>query len=318
MAAIPGWRLRAPALADADDITRIIRDANTHVTGEPDYDASDLAAEWGLAGFDLDRHALVAELPGGPLAAYGWFRARRPHADYDAGYSIHPGHADPALERAVLEELEHRVRADAASGRTTERQLFHVHANEKESERVALYEACGFNPCRWYYDMGVNLKAAPARVTPPPEGIEIRPCRRGIDEPLFHAVLSDAFRGHYRFAPLECDDWVKRHAGYDFYVPDLWLMAWRGDEPVGAASNLLYPDVGYVDELGVREDWRGKRLGRALLDATFAAFWKHGQPRVRLNVDSGNATGAPQLYERAGMSVLESYVLCVKEIGAGA
>lgn len=315
MHTIPDWTLRAPSRADAAVISRLIQDANRRVSGEPDFDANDLEAEWGLADFDLERHAFIAEV-GGRIAAYASFSARRAHADYDADYSIDPASAHAPLERAVLEELERRVRADLSTGPPGARALLHVHADGVETPRLALYEAAGFEPCRWYFRMGLDLSRPPAVITPPPAGVEIRPCRRGIDEPRFYEVLRDAFLDHYRFSPLEREDWIKRHAGYDFYVPDLWQLAWRGDEPVGAACNLLYSDAGWVDELGVREDWRGRKLGRALLDASFAAFWKHGQPHVRLGVDAENATGATQLYENAGMAVLRKVVLCRKEIAA--
>lgn len=311
MHANSGHALRAPSRADAPAITHLIRSANVHVSGEPDFDASDLDADWGLEGFDLERHAFVAAA-GDVVTAYASFRARRPRADYDADFFVHPEHADPALARLLLEEIERRVRADAAASQA----LLHVPTDHTETGRIALLESQGFAPCRWFFRMDLEMASAPAAPAPPPPGIEIRPCRRGVDEPLFHRVLTDAFSDHYRHAALDRDDWVKRHAGYDFYVPDLWMLAWHGGEPVGAACNLLYPDTGWVDELGVRRDWRGRRLGRALLEASFAAFWKHGQPHVRLIVDSGNATGATRLYETAGMRVERKYALYRKEIGA--
>jgi len=315
MHTIPDWTLRAPTRADAAEITRLIQSANLHVSGEPDFDANDLEAEWGLADFHLERHAFVA-VRGDSIMAYANFRARRAHEDYDADYSIHPDRADETLERGLLNELERRARADMASAPAGARAMLHVHADDVESARIGLFAAAGFEPCRWFFRMGIDLAAPPATLTRPPAGIEIRPCRRGIDEPIFYDILRDAFLDHYRFWPLERNDWVKRHAGYDFYVPDLWQLAWHGDRPVGAACNLLYDDAGWVDELGVLKDWRGRKLGRALLDASFAAFWKHGQPHVRLGVDAENATGATKLYENAGMSVLRKYVLYRKEIGA--
>lgn len=307
--------LRAPVRADADAITKLIQAANLHVSGEPDYDASDLEAEWGLDGFDLERHALVA-VSGDAIAAYANYRPRRPLEDYDADFIVHPDHDSPAMGRAMLGELERRIRSELKATGAGAPALVHVHADDVEKAKLDLYAAAGYEICRYFFRMGIDLEAPPAGLTPPPEGVAIRPCRRGEDERRVYGILRDAFDGHYRFWPLEEGDWIRRHAGYDFYVPDLWQLAWRGDEVVGAACNLLYEDSGWVDELGVREDFRGRRLGRALLDASFAAFWKHGQPRVRLGVDAENATGATRLYENAGMRVLRKYVLCRKEIGA--
>lgn len=63
--------------------------------------------------------------------------------------------------------------------------------------------------------------------------------------------------------------------------------------------------------------WRAQKLGRALLNASFDAFRRHGQPRVQLVVDAENATGATRLYENAGMSVMRRYVMTRKKVAAG-
>ena len=56
------------------------------------------------------------------------------------------------------------------------------------------------------------------------------------------------------------------------------------------------------------------RLGTALLQESFAEFERRGLPRVRLNVDSDNLTGAVALYERVGMRVVTSYDLWTRAI----
>jgi ribosomal protein S18 acetylase RimI-like enzyme len=46
-----------------------------------------------------------------------------------------------------------------------------------------------------------------------------------------------------------------------------------------------------------------------MLRGSFAEFERRSLPRVRLNVDSDNSTGAVSLYERVGMRVVTSYDL---------
>ena len=81
----------------------------------------------------------------------------------------------------------------------------------------------------------------------------------------------------------------------------MWFVAEESGRAIAAIVNMYYDDLGFVDELGVREAHRGRGLGEALLLRTFAAFHAAGQPRVSLGVDAGNATGATQLYEKTGM-----------------
>lgn len=51
-----------------------------------------------------------------------------------------------------------------------------------------------------------------------------------------------------------------------------------------------------------------------MLRESFAEFERRGLPRVRLNVDSDNLTGAVSLYERVGMRVVTSYDLWARAI----
>lgn len=53
----------------------------------------------------------------------------------------------------------------------------------------------------------------------------------------------------------------------------------------------------------MREPWRRRGLGLALLRNAFRLFWDRGERRVGLGVDSDNPTGARRLYEHAGMHV---------------
>ena len=71
---------------------------------------------------------------------------------------------------------------------------------------------------------------------------------------------------------------------------------------------------GQVSALGVREAWRRRGIGAALLRAAFARFRDRGVADVRLNVDRTNAKGA-HLYERAGMRLRRRWLVVAKAIG---
>ena len=77
------------------------------------------------------------------------------------------------------------------------------------------------------------------------------------------------------------------------------------------------PECGWVNELGVRRDWRKRGVGYALLKQAFAAFYADGRKRAGLGVDSQNLTGALRLYERAGMHVARQFDQYEKEMRPG-
>ena len=100
--------------------------------------------------------------------------------------------------------------------------------------------------------------------------------------------------------------------GYD---PSLIVLAFEGEEPVGASVNLAADDgVGWVGDLGVREAWRRRGAGRALLARSFAELAARGHHEVRLGVDTENATGATDLYAGIGMTVRRRHDLYEKQL----
>jgi ribosomal protein S18 acetylase RimI-like enzyme len=72
--------------------------------------------------------------------------------------------------------------------------------------------------------------------------------------------------------------------------------------------------LGWIGDLAVRDAWRGRGIGEALLRAAFRLFADRGLTHARLNVDAGNATGALRLYERAGMRVRREWLVVAKTL----
>ncbi len=137
-----------------------------------------------------------------------------------------------------------------------------------------------------------------------PENIELRPYTPDLLRAVYEAD-EEAFQDHWGHVRLDFETWehfaVKRE-GFD---PGLWLLAFDGGEIAGYAlcSYEQEQGEGWVNELGVRRPWRRKGLGLAFLHHAFGEFYRRGERKVLLNVDSQNLTGATRLYTRAGMRV---------------
>jgi ribosomal protein S18 acetylase RimI-like enzyme len=91
--------------------------------------------------------------------------------------------------------------------------------------------------------------------------------------------------------------------------PSLVAIAERGGVPLGIVIAGANEGIGWIGDLGVLAQARGRGVGRALLEHGFELLAQRGFSRIRLNVDSGNETGATRLYERAGMRVRRSFDL---------
>ena len=153
-------------------------------------------------------------------------------------------------------------------------------------------------------EFGVEAPAEPVI----PDGIEIRPFRHPDDTRAVYETTQEAFADHWGFHPIAFDAWCEFNTKRRHFDPDLWLVAWAGDDVAGASLNFPEtegdPGYGWVGTLAVRAPWRRRGLGEALLGRSFALLHARGLQKVRLAVDSENTSGATRLYERVGMSVL--------------
>lgn len=85
------------------------------------------------------------------------------------------------------------------------------------------------------------------------------------------------------------------------YAPCHWYSIHVDDQPVGAL--LLSPLKDHCWELllmGVVPQWRGKGIGREVLQAAFRLAAQEGATEIMLTVDALN-TPAQRLYQRAGL-----------------
>jgi ribosomal protein S18 acetylase RimI-like enzyme len=143
-----------------------------------------------------------------------------------------------------------------------------------------------------------------------PTGIAIRP-RVEADDRAIVAVMEEGFREPWSYEEAQ-QEWL----GSATYDPTLWLVALEGDETVGALQGYVTDGRGRVSALTLRDAWRRRGIGGALLRAAFATFQAGGVANVMLNVDRDNASGATHLYERAGMHLRRRWVVVAKTLTA--
>ena len=295
----PGFLLRRPEQADGEGIVALLVAGDIADFGRPDTTMEDLQADWTHPRFDRTRDTWIVVGADRAIAGYAWAWDRLPHVDVQADVHVLPEHRGKGIEEVLLDLLEGRGRehvAAAPPGAGVHLALF----TKPGSALASLLTSRGYVWVRTYLRMTIELKAGyPGPGAP--HGIEIRRFRQGIDERAVHDLIEDSFSDHFRFAPEPHDEWVSRRVGHPEFDPDLWFVAWDGEEPVGAVLPYVFGDLGWVRELGVTSRARGRGIGKALLLETFRAFETRKLERVSLGVDSENATGATRLYESVGM-----------------
>jgi ribosomal protein S18 acetylase RimI-like enzyme len=247
--------------------------------------------EW-LGNQAFDPEQLVVLLDGDRVVGYFdvWQEDEQVTLDVAA-----PGFWDEAFEHA-----ENRARALGAERVRS----FFVEGHEL-GEVVG---ARGYRPIRGSWTMEVEFGVEAPAEPVVPDGIEIRTYRHPEDEARVHEAAQEAFADHWAFHPSPLESWREFAVNVSNFDPDLWLVAWAGDEVAGASLNYPErsgdPGHGWIGTLAVRRPWRRRGIGEVLLRRSFAVLHARGLRKVRLSVDAENTTGATRLYERAGMHVL--------------
>jgi mycothiol synthase len=278
------------------------------IYGETAFGEDFLRGEWERPRFDLATDTLVIRDAGGDVAAYvAAFDEDVPDVIEGMGM-VHPDHLGRGLGTILVQSQEDRAARQA--GRVGDVRLRSaIWAPDLAAKE--LLGSRGYRLVRSFFHM--EIEVGDDRPPAPPAGIDARRFVRGQDESLAHQILQASFRGQWGHHEVPFDQWMDAE-GSSGFDPALSFVAVEGAEAVGAVLGSVFEGDGWVGELAVLPDRRGRGIGRFLLRVAFEEFRRQGHPRVLLNVDADNEAGALRVYERAGMHPRRQWDLYEKEL----
>ena len=289
----------------------LLRASDEAIWGATDWTESDLREDW--ERIDLDRDAWLIELDG-RLAGVAQLLDRR-GARFIGDAYVHPELTGRGVGSRVLELLESRSRELEPDWPDTGRVVLQAAHLVGDDRAPALFQSQGFVRARSFFRMVADV----GREHPDPEwpeGLEVRRLDLDRHGRALHAAQEEAFAHEWEHVAQPYDAWLQRAFELPRIDPSLVPVVWDGDEI--AAFSLNYAkrngDWGWIGMLGVREGWRRRGLGLALLRESYRRFRGTGETTVALGVDTENPTGATRLYERAGMRVLWQADVWEKEL----
>jgi mycothiol synthase len=288
--------------ADFEAVAAFLADDEERLLGRPGRIAAADVRSW-LSLIDLTTDSWLSDEEG-RIVAVGWVDPRG-----EVGFAVGVVHVE-AKGRGLGSELVERAEA-----RLREAGIARIHQISLAADREApgLLTARGYREVRRFWDMAIELDEAPPAPTLP-DGLRIEAFAESEARP-FHDALDEAFRDHWEHHSRPFEEWWAEKQGAPDYDPSLWFVVRDGDELAAVVRNDPNRNGGgLIGALGVRGAWRGRGLGKALLLHSFGEFYRRGLRRVSLGVDAENATGATQLYERVGMSVVLEQVVWEKEL----
>ncbi len=311
---IPGLAFRRMRLPD--DLEAIAGLFNAVNEADDIDDRSDVAglAEWyaHASNWDPLQDVLLAEVSGN-LVGYGkvhWVQDNDGGRNYATWGSVHPAWRRRGLGRAIHAANRRRLRQIAAAQDIPAgiELRFDAWCADTQPGAIALLESEGFAVVRYFFEM-LRPDLEDVVEFPLPEGLEVRPMRPEHHRAVWAADM-EAFADHWGGIDSSEEMFQRFFSGPDF-EPELWRVAWDGDEVAGQVNNMVMREFneqtgarrGLLAGVSVRRPWRGRGLARSLVSQSLVAFRERGMIDAVLGVDADNPTGALGVYTDNGFVV---------------
>jgi mycothiol synthase len=271
-----------------------------------------------LTNCDPSRDVLIVEVAG-QMVGYSrvtwWIEEATGDYVYQSFGFIRPEWQRKGLGLTMLHHNMKRLSQIAAEHPTNAMKFHEVFSVSIESGSNFLFEQEGFQAIRRFFFMvRPDLENIPDLALP--DGLETRPAKPEHYRQIWNAN-QEAFQDHWGYRQPTEEDYKAWQESSDFQ-PDLWQIAWDGDQVVGMILNFInhgeneeYHRLrGYTEAIAVRRAWRRRGLARALLARSLKMHRDIGMTEAALGVDSESLSGANMLYESMGfqpVKIMTSY-----------
>jgi len=317
-----GYIARNGKLEDYTIVFDLLNIHSQHMNGCNDLNDPELIrVDWLNAGFNPETDVYLVFASDGQPAAFVecWMTQEPPVHPWISG-CVHPAHWGKGIGSHIVTWAEDHARLALDKCAPELRVAPRSGAEAHNKNGLALFKGLGWKHIRSFYRMVTDLDAVP-EIPVLPAGITIRAYDPETELEAVYQTFVNSFKDHFGFIvpPYEkgLADFKHNLIEDPAYDPRFWLVAHDGKDIVGISvcrrEDPEDPECGWVNELGVRRDWRKHGLGYALLKSSFALFYADGKKRAGLGVDASSLTGALRLYERAGMRVLRQFNQYEKE-----
>lgn len=318
------FTLRAPAWEDAPGIVVALNACWQDTLGTQPFTVEELRNEWQRPGFDLSNDAQIAVTPVGELAGYADLYTAQPYVRNFLFARVHPAYRGWGIGSALTQWGELRIDAQMFKAPTDARITLGCNNVSTHEAGAQLLLNHGFAYVRSFYSMKIEMDSPP----PPPQwppGITLRSMMPNQEEEMVYRAVDEAFQDHWGHVESPFEEgfarWLHFVQHMPHYDPGVFFLALVGEEIAGFSlctpQDNEYPDMAWIGQLGVRRPWRRRGLALALLQHTFAEFYRRDIKKVGLGVDASSLTGATRLYEKAGMHVFQQWNTYEKELRAG-
>ena len=314
----PGYGARPGTLDDAAIASELINICLQVYADQIGSTAEQKRSDWQTPGFDADSDTRLVFKPDGQLVGLlEFWDVQEPHVQVTVNVKAHPDDDHQAIGAYLLAWADQRAQAVLEMAPPGAQVVLIGGADGQDQVTNAILKANGYTEERIFRRLLLELKQPPPEPDWP-EGISWRPHIAGQDDYAVYETIEEAFIGHWRHVPTSYELWRHWNVEEEEFDPGLWFLALEGSTIVGALMGWPTfhsdPETGMISDLGVKQAWRKRGIGRALLLQSFQTFYQRDILKVALIVDTDNQSGAGRLYEGVGMRQVHQRIVYEKEL----
>ena len=268
---------------------------------------------------DLAADTMVAVDATGELRAYATVEVRPGDVSTIRAFvtgGVHPQAREVGIGTALIAWMTARARAKLAARTDSGPGRIVTYLDDSAPNQWTFYEDAGYTALRFYSALRRDL-SDPIHTQPLDATLRIQPWSADVDDAT-RLAHNDAFRDHWGSEPDTVQSWVQGRSTFaptwSFVVLDddresetggpfvagyLLSGRYEQDWPIAGYSS------GYIETLGVRRAYRGRRIALALLAAAMNAYRDDGIEYAELDVDLDNPSEAFGLYSSLGFAKVQ-------------
>ena len=312
-----GFVVRAPRLDELDVVAGMIAVCDTSDLGQPDYSREELLDDWQREHFNLADDARVVFNSEGRIVGYMDVCYFRDGMFLNPNGNVLPAYRPLGIEHYLYRLMEERADQYAREAKVRDGldipAIWTLSVNDRTNQ---LLEMEGFGIVSREVEMQIEMEREPEKPECP-HGINAHPLvvmNNVHTLHIIHRLIQDAFSeiGHC-IQPF--DEWEANAISRRDFDASLVFVAEAAGEVVGVAMGYDMPGGGWIRQVAVERQWRRRGIALQLMRTMLSEFYRRGIRTVGLTVDPQNVTGAPRVYERAGMHVFRQYYTYDKKIG---
>ena len=321
---IPDFLFRRPNERDFERIVNVVNASWRADLIDARISLEDVAQTWKYPqNFDPTKDAVVVERDGA-VVGYGnvaWKQKLSNLRVYTHNAFLLPKWRIDNLRREMVRLNEHRLRRIGSDHPGNVRKFFEVYANSEPNDWKSILETEGYRASWFLFGMlRSNLDDIPD--LPLPKGVEVRPVRQEDLKKIWDSAR-EAFRDGREFTE---EKWSEREYNRrneaPTFSPELWQIAWKGDEVVGGVHNRIDKEEnkafnrrwGHTGQIFVRRRWRNRGIAKALITRSLRILSEHDMTEATLDVDTENPSGALRLYESLGFKPYSEFIFYRKPL----